>query len=201
MDIKINILKKIAGIDEDIKYIISHHILTYFWLMIMSFIGIIILFFLYKLIAVFDELLARNIIWILGLGLYIYFVLNFLDIYLDAVMITDRSIVIYKWYWLFKTTADVISLHAIESVYANQNWLIDTLFNKWDIIFRRAWHENLFDNVYNPQDAANKINYMLSTIEEKEVEKEEEEWDFQMFVEAMAEVIKEYKSKNNNSKL
>ena len=195
MDIKINILKKIAGIDEDVKYIISHHILTYFWLMIMSFLGIIILFFLYKLIAVFDEQLARVIIWILWLGLYIYFVLNFLDIYLDAVIITDRSLVIYKWYGLFKTTADVIALYAIESVYANQNGLIDTLFNKWDIVFRRAGHENLFDSIYNPQDAANKINYMLSTIEEKKEEKPEEEWDFQMFVEAMAEVIKEYKSK------
>ena len=195
MDIKVNILKKIAGIDEDIKYIISHHILTYFWLMIMSFIGIIILFFLYRLIAVFDVSLAQISIWILGLLLYVYFVLNFLDIYLDAVLITDNSIIIYKWYWLFKTSADVIALHAIESVYANQNGIIDTLFNKWDIVFRRAGHENYFDEVYNPQDAANKINYMLSTLEKEEEEEPEQEWDFQMFVEAMAEVIKEYKNR------
>ena len=194
MDIKVNILKKIAGIDEDIKYIISHHILTYFWLMIMSFIGIIILFFLYRLIAVFDVSLAQISIWILGLLLYVYFVLNFLDIYLDAVLITDKSIIIYKWYWLFKTSADVIALHAIESVYAKQNGIIDTLFNKWDIVFRRAGHENYFDEVYNPQDAANKINYMLSTLEKEEEEEPEQEWDFQMFVEAMAEVIKEYKN-------
>jgi len=174
MDIKVNILKKIAGIDEDIKYIISHHILTYFWLMIMSFIGIIILFFLYRLIAVFDVSLAQISIWILGLLLYVYFVLNFLDIYLDAVLITDKSIIIYKWYWLFKTSADVIALHAIESVYANQNGIIDTLFNKWDIVFRRAGHENYFDEVYNPQDAANKINYMLSTLEKEEEEEPEQ---------------------------
>jgi len=195
MDIKVNILKKIAGIDEDIKYIISHHILTYFWLMIMSFIGIIILFFLYRLIAVFDVSLAQISIWILGLLLYVYFVLNFLDIYLDAVLITDKSVIIYKWYWLFKTSADVIALHAIESVYAKQNGIIDTLFNKWDIVFRRAGHENYFDEVYNPQDAANKINYMLSTLEKEEEEEPEQEWDFQMFVEAMAEVIKEYKNR------
>ena len=195
MDIKVNILKKIAGIDEDVKYMVSHHILTYFWLMVISFIGLIILFFLYKLIAVFDEKLAHTLIGILWVLLYIYFVLQFFDIYLDAVIVTDRSIIIYKWYGLFKTTSDVISLHAIESVYANQSGLIDTLFNNWDIVFRRAWHENFFDNVYNPQDAANKINLMLSKLEKEEEKELEPEWDFQMFVEAMAEVIKEYKGK------
>jgi len=196
MDIKVNILKKIAGVDEEIKYMISHHILTYFWLMVISFIGLIILFFLYKLIYIFDEQLAQIVIWILWVLLYVYFVLQFFDIYLDAVIVTDRSIVIYKWYWLFKTTSDVISLSAIESVYADQTGLIDTLFNKWNIVFRRAGHENFFDDVYNPQDAANKINLLLSTLEkEEELEEPEPEWDFQMFVEAMAEVIKEYKNK------
>jgi len=195
MDIKANILKKIAGVDEEIKYMISHHILTYFWLMVISFIGLIILFFLYKLIYVFDEQLAQIVVWILWVMLYIYFVLQFFDIYLDAVIVTDRSIIIYKWYGLFKTTSDVVSLHAIESVYANQTGLIDTLFNQWDIVFRRAGHENFFDDVYNPQDAANKINLMLSNLEKKEEPDPEPEGDFQMFVEAMAEVIKEYKGK------
>jgi len=196
MDIKANILKKIAGVDEEIKYMISHHILTYFWLMIISFIGLIILFFLYKLIYIFDEELAKLSIWILWILLYVYFVLQFFDIYLDAVIVTDRSIIIYKWYGLFKTTSDIISLSAIESVYAKQNGLIDTLFNKWDIVFRRAGFSNVFDSVYNPQDAANKINLLLSTIKKEEEEPEPEpEWDFQMFVEAMAEVIKEYKGK------
>jgi len=195
MDIKLNILKKIAGIDEDVKYMISHHILTYFSLMVISLIGIIILFFLYNLLSVFDQKLSSIIFWVLWFLVFIYFTLNFFDIYLDAVLVTERSIIIYKWYGLFKTSTDVISLEAIESVYANQNWIIDTLFNRWDIVFRRAWHENLFDEVYNPQDAANKLNYLISMIEKEEEQEEEPEWDFQMFVEAMAEVIKEYKNK------
>ena len=198
MDIKENILKKIVGIDEEIKFIISHHMLTYLGLMIISFLGIIILFFLYKFIYVFDHNLASYICWILWVILFIYFVLNFVDIYLDAVMITERSLVIYKWYGLFKTSADVMSLEAVESVYAKQEWLINTVFNNWDIVFRRAWHENFFDDVYNPQEAANKINYILTLLREKEEEKEPEpepEPDFKVFVEAMAEVIKEYKNK------
>jgi hypothetical protein len=39
---------------------------------------------------------------------------------------------------LFKSTSDVLFLEAIESVYADQSGIIDTLFNRGDIVIRRA---------------------------------------------------------------
>lgn len=195
MDIKAKILKRIAGIQEDIIYMISHHILTYLSVIIMSILGIIILFFLYQIISIFSNNLASYVVWVLGILLYFYFLLNFLDIYLDAVIVTNSSVIIYKWYGIFKSTSDVLFLEAIESVYADQEWIIDTLFNKGDIVLRRAGHENKFDSVYNPNDVAAKLNNILNSVSkesEEDSEGESKEDDFKLFVEAMAEVIKEY---------
>ena len=176
---------------------VAHHVLSYFGIMMTTLGLLIILFFLYLLISVFSLSLASFFIGILGIILYFYFLLHFFDIYLDAVIVTENTIIIFQWYDLFKTTTDVIALHAIESVYADQKGLIDTLFNKGDIVFRRAGHENVFDSVYNPVEIANKINAIINSLhKEEEVEKDEEEEvqdDFKIFVEAMAEVIKEYK--------
>jgi len=49
-----------------------------------------------------------------------YFILNFLDIYLDSIVVTSDSVVIYKWYGLFKSTTDVLEFHAVESVFYEQ---------------------------------------------------------------------------------
>ena len=198
MDIKKNILKKITGVDEDIHYMISHHMVAYLGVIIMSVIGIVILFFLYKLICMFSIFFAVWVVGVLWVILYVYIIFEFIDIYLDAILITSSSIIIYKWYWVLKTTTDIIALHAVESVYSGQSGLIDTVFNRWDIVIRRAWHENIFDSVYSPGEVANNINQVIdkfSKTEQVEEENEEQEDNFQIFVEAMAEVIKEYKWK------
>jgi len=47
--------------------------------------------------------------------------LNFLDIYLDSIAVSPTSLIIYKWYGLFKNTTDVLDLSAVESVFAEQS--------------------------------------------------------------------------------
>ncbi len=199
MDIKTRILKKIVWIDDEIKYMVSHHILSYVGIILVSSLILLILFFLYIFVSIFSSLLASFLVWILALILYFYFVLNFFDVYLDAVIVTDTSIIIYKWYGLFKTTTDVLSLHAVESVYADQAWLIDTIFNVWNLFIKTAKEETIFVNVGNPTSVAKKINNILASMhkEESEPEPEPEEDDFKVFVEAMAEVIKDYKTRRN----
>jgi len=197
MDIKTRILKKIVWIDDEIKYMVSHHILSYVGIIFVSSLILLILFFLYIFVSVFSMLLASYLVWILAIILYFYFVLNFFDVYLDAVIVTDTSIIIYKWYGLFKTTTDVLSLHAVESVYSDQTWLVDTIFNVWNLFIKTAKEETIFVNVWNPTSAAKKINAILANLhkeEEKEPEPESED-DFKVFVEAMAEVIKDYKAR------
>jgi len=195
MDIKKKILKKIVDIDDEIVYIVWHHPIVYVPLMIISWIGIIILFFLYKFLVNFFPSFASYFSWILGLLLYLYFVLNFLDIYLDAIIVTKSSIIVYKWYGLLKATTDVLDFDAVESVYADQSWLIDILFDKWDLYLRRAGHENVFEDVSSPNKVASKINELIKEFtvkeEDEKVEEKIEENDKEKKVRMLAEILME----------
>ena len=161
MDLKYKILKKMINTDEDFIYMVSHHPMSYFSLVIISVGGIIILFFLYKFLVVYFSVFVSYFVGILWLWLYFYFLLNFFDIFLDAIAITPNTLIIYKWYWIFKNTTDVLELQAVESVFADQSWLMDILFNSGDIYIRRAGHTNVFDNVFNPNKVANDINNLI----------------------------------------
>jgi len=125
--------------------------------------------------------------------------LRFFDIYLDAIVITNKSVFIYKWFGLFKSTTDVIDFEAIESVFADQSWLWDIIFNKWDIYFRRAWHDNIFKDVPNPWKVANDINTLIWEIQkENDLEESEEktENDVKILAEVLADLLREYKNTN-----
>lgn len=207
MDIKKNILRKLIKTDEDMIYIVSHHYIAYFSTITVLFISIVIVFSLYKLIWIFSQNIASWVAWILWIIVYINFMLNFFDVYLDAVVITNRSLIIYKWYWLLKNSIDVIANHAVESAYSDQNWVIDTIFNKWDLFIKTARDETIFKWVMAPAEVANDINKIIFSIIEKDEEKEWEDvweyeekkwWDLDVFMQAMEEVIREYKSKQQN---
>jgi len=204
MDIKKNILRKLIKTDEDMIYIVSHHYIAYFWTITILLIGIVIVFSLYKLIWIFSQNIASLVAWILWIIVYINFILNFFDVYLDAVVITNRSLIIYKWYWLLKNSIDVIANHAVESVYSDQNGMIDTIFNKWDLFIKTARDKTIFRWVMDSWEVANDINKIIFSLTNKNEEVEWEEilefeekkwWDLDIFMKAMEEVIKEYKSK------
>lgn len=207
MDIKKNLIKRLIKTDDDILFIVSHHFISYFYTMVILFIGITILFFLYKFIDIFSNFFASYIVWILWVILYFKFLLDFLDIYLDSVVVTNKSFILYKWFWLLRSTIDIIEFNAIESVYSDQNGLIDTIFDKWDLVVRRAGFENVFEDIENPWKAVSKLNELLYSLRWWELvwEKEQEEnnksevkgekWELDIFMQAMEEVIKEYKNK------
>ncbi len=202
MDIKKNILRKLIKTDEDMIYIVSHHYIAYFSTITVLFISIVIVFSLYKLISIFSLQIASWVAWILWIIVYTNFMLNFFDVYLDAVVITNRSLIIYEWYWLLKNSIDVIANHAVESAYSEQNWIIDTIFKKWDLVIKTASDETVFKDISSPAEVSNDINKIIFSIIEKDEEKESEKiweyeekkwWDLDIFMKAMEEVIREYK--------
>ena len=124
-----------------------------------------------------------------------------MDIYLDAIIVTESSIIVYKWYGILKATTDVLDFDAVESVYADQSGLIDVLFDKWDLYLRRAGHENVFEDVSSPNKVASKINDLIRqfadsnwTEEIKETEEDNsKEKKIKMLAEILTEVIDEIK--------
>lgn len=200
MEIKKKILKLVIWTDDDILYIVSHHLLAYFWTIVTTLIMLAIAFFLYYVFSYLNTVFATWLAWIAWALIYLYFFFRFIDIYLDAIVITQNSIIIYKWYWIFKSTTDVIEFSAVESVYSDQEWVLNFLFNNWNIFIRRAMYTNVFNNVHNPWNISDNINKIIKSIEsnkEKENNNEEkkDDSDFNLFVEAMAEIIRDYKNK------
>jgi len=205
MDIKKNILKRLIKTDDRISYIVSHHFIAYLWTIVMLVIGIIIVFLLYKLVSIFSFKYASWLSWVLWIFVYFHFLFNFLDVYLDAVVITDKALIVYQWYWILRHSIDVIDFDAVESVYSDQNWIIDTIFDRWDLIIRKASDTNIFESILSPWKVANKINnltfFMTEWMWSKEVEiwyenVEKHWWNLDIFMKAMEEVVKEYKQKN-----
>lgn len=194
-------MKFILWSDYNIVYIASHHVLAYFWVITISLWAIIITFFSYKVISNISSDFAMRLCGWIWVALYFYFLFHFLDVYLDSIIITDDSMIIYKWYWLFRATTDVIEFHAIESVYSDQSWFLNFIFNDWDIYIRRSIHTNIFYNVSNPQSTVEKINSTIKSLsstseQEEELEPDKnDDSDFGVFIEAMAEIIRDYKAK------
>ena len=200
MEIKKKILKSIIWTDDDILYIASHHVFAYFWVIVVTIVMITITFFSYSFLKILSLTFATWVAWILWVIIYMYFILNFLDIYLDSIVVTSDSITIYKWYGLFKSTTDVIEFDAIESVFYEQEWIINVLFDDGDLFIRRAMHTNVFNSIHNPSHVVeniNKIKQEAKSWETKEETKEENKnnSDFDVFVEAMSEIIRDYKNK------
>ena len=200
MNIKEKILQKVVDTDEEFIYIVSHHFIVYLPILVLAGIGVIILFFLYSFVSQFFPTVATLFCWTLGLLLYFYFLLNFLDVYLDSIAVSPTSLVIYKWYGLFKNTTDVLDLSAVESVFAEQSWLLDVLFNNWDIYIRRAGYTNVFKNVLNPNGVASKINSIILSVKSGEDNSEKEKFNeninddkIKVLAKAMIEVLKEMK--------
>ncbi len=207
MDIKKNILGRLIKINEEMIYVVSHHYIAYFGTIVVLFISIAIVFSLYKLISIFSLPIASWVWWILWIIVYINFMLNFFDVYLDAIIITDRSLIIYEWYWLLKNSIDVIANHAVESAYSEQNWIVDSMFDKWNLIIKTAGGDTVFKNIASPVEVANDINKIIFSIVEKDEEKEWEQiweyeekkwWDLDVFMQAMEEVVREYKDRQRD---
>ncbi len=200
MEIKKKILKSVIWTDDDILYMASHHVLAYFWTIATTLIMLAIAFFLYDAFSYLNTVFATWLAWIVWVMIYLYFFFRFIDTYLDAILVTQHSIIIYKWYGIFKFTTDVVEFSAIESVYSDQEWILNFLFNNWDVFIRRAMYTNVFNNVHNPWNISDNINKIIRSVEVKPKEHLEEDTkdndsDFNIFMEAMAEIIRDYKNK------
>lgn len=200
MEIKKKLLKSLIWTDNDILYMVSHHVLAYFWVIVFTVITVTIAFFSYDLLKFISWTFASWTVWIFWIVIYIYILLNFLDIYFDAIVVTEDSIIVYKWFGLFKSTTDVLEFHAIESVFFDQEWIVNVLFNNGNIFLKRTSESNVFQDVHNPAKIVDKINTIIKSKkvdheEDVEEEKKDEDSDFKLFIEAMAEIIKDYKNK------
>lgn len=198
MSFKTNILKKYLK-NKQIYHIISHDSWVYLKKVLLYSILLWILFVLYYKINVYfnanTPLILKRIFWWIGLIVYIKFMISFLDIYLDWIILTHNGIIIFRWDWLLKYRTESIEREALESVSMNQNWILDIMFNKWDIKINRIDHTYIFNEIPNP---AKQVKIILQTRDDvaSDQDEEEEKVDkFDMLVDMLWDVLSDYAKK------
>jgi hypothetical protein len=198
MSFKTNILKKYLE-DKEIYQVIWHNTVVYIP-------TIIKYLFLLGLLYFFSRFIENNIqgvyvpllIGIIWMFIYIKFVIDFLDLYLDSVVLTHTDIVIFRWDWFLKYRTEAIQRDSVEAINNEQSWILDLIFNKWDIKIKRQEWSYFFRDVTNPSKIANDIVVLKNQLETWEYNESDTENDidkFDILVETLWEVIIDYVKK------
>ncbi len=167
---------------------------------------LIFLLVLYVAFVVLD----RYIVWdyiprcfgILGVGFFVKYIIDFLNIYLDGLILSKWGITMFMREWLFQYKTDFFERNKIETVSHNQNSFWDKLFAKGDLIIKLEHGiEYPFENINAPQKQADKIlklklqfwspipSVPMSTLNDDKMA---------IIAEALSEVVKEYMDKKSS---
>jgi hypothetical protein len=138
---------------------------------------------------------------VLGLLLLIKHTIDFLNFYLDCLVLSPAGMTLFMWEGIFEYKTDFFERHTIETVSHTQNSFRDKLFDKGDLNITINHAISFpFENVPNPK----KMAKLIQQTQEKhglrlEHEDEDEEVapaaDYSVLMEALGEVVQEYVQK------
>ena len=198
------IIKKNINTSE-IHHVVGHNGSVFFKILFKYFCYLAVLLLIFLLL---DRYLTRQYLSRVFAGLwlilFVKFCMDFADIYLDCIVMTDAWITLYLREWLLEYKTDHFDWDSIETISFNQKWFRDRLFMKWDItITLDHGIEYPFEDISNPKKQVDKIlqlkNRFSVPIEQRQ-ETAELEWKkFDILVEALWEVVKDYIDKDNIS--
>lgn len=189
--------------ETDIKYIVWHSSWAYFK---GAGIAMLLLFFLYLAYALLNKSHPaeyRKVIFaILWLIVFLKWIIDFLDVYLDCLILTQNSLTLFLREGLLEYKTEVFFRNKLSSLSWNQKGIWDKVFLKWDLVFTLEHDLSVaFQEVYMPQKWLTRITLLKQTFLDKEkenLEKDlaEDQENFWVLVEAMWEVVREYLGKN-----
>lgn len=166
----------------------------------------IVAFFLLRLLSIVIFYLwgvqetTQRALSIMALIIYGYFIVQFLNNYLDALISSDRWLTIFRRDWFLQYSVQQFEWSNIEMISFNQHTLGDKIWNRGEIIINLD-HGISFpiEYVANPQKVANTLRSQKGEYhkhDEDDIEQENHEGEdndkFTILVETLGEVIKDY---------
>ena len=187
---------------SEIYHVIWHNGSIFFSLFFKYFLTLVVFVLIYLLLDRY--ILWEYLIWIfsaIGLIAFIKFCIDFFNLYLDSLVMTENWVILYLWEWLLEYKTKVFDRERVETISHNQNGIWDKIFFRWDIMIRLEHGvEFPFENVSHPKKQAAKILQLKNRFSYKKETDEIEETDnkkFDILVEALWEVVKDYIYKKN----
>ena len=192
-------MKRYVPVDT-IFHIIWHNASVFIRLTLRT---LVFLFVLYVLFVLLDKYLFFVYLpWIFaafGIGLFVKYIIDFLNLYLDWIILSEHGITIFMREWLFDYKTDFFERDKIETISHDQNNFWDKLFAKGDLLIKLEHGiEYPFENINYPQRQAEKIlKYKSQFSLDLPIEKSSAITDDKMAIiaEALSEVVKEYMEK------
>jgi len=156
---------------------------------------------LYLFFVVFSKITKNPqfslIVALAGLACYVKNMVDFLNHYLDSVVLTSRWLTVFKWDGLFEYKTDTFQRHRIEAVSHRQDRLADKLLQRGDLILTLE-HEVVyqFRNIPSPMRQANTIMSLRDSHVASHYDHDDEDDrsrdKFDVLVETLWEVIEDY---------
>ena len=171
----------------------------------------VLLFFVYIIYAISQQYpqyqdvpYIKRITGIIWLFLFFKRLLGFLNLYLDCILISKDSLTVFLRDGILEYKTEVIDWWKVSVISHNQNSLRDKIFGKWDLLIQMGNEINFsFNDVAHPKKSASKL--ILSNTKYAELKKtkieQDLEWDqrqFDILVDALWEVIRDYMENKNN---
>lgn len=195
-------MKKYVDVDS-IFHVIWHNGSVFIKLTLKTLLFLLVLYVLFVVISKYVTwpYLDRTFA-ILWLGLFAKYMIDFLNIYLDGLVLSHRWMTLFMREWLFEYKTDFFEWTRIQTVSHTQNSFWDKVFVRWDITLTlEHWIEYPFENVNFPKKQVEKImkyknQYAPTVIDDAS--------DFigddkmSIVAEALSEVVKEYMEKKSS---
>jgi len=131
--------------------------------------------------------------------IYIKIIYDIFDWYNDVWMITNSWIIDLKWS-LFKKKIDSVDFTNIEWLWVEQNWIIDTILKKWDLVIHKIWDDQfVLEDVFKPFKWVDLIEEISDSQEEDEDEVNITEERFNMLINTLWWLMEWFTNKEKDS--
>ena len=150
---------------------------------------------------------VKRIAGIVWLFLFCKWILGFLNLYLDCILISKDALTVFLRDGILEYKTEIIDRSKISVISHRQDSIRDKLCGKWDILIQ-MWNDINFDfnDVSHPRKSASKLTLNKKNHDEAKKKKIEQdlEWDqrqFDILVDALWEVIRDYMENKNNEEI
>ena len=150
---------------------------------------------------------VKRIAGILWLFIFFKWLLWFLNLYLDCILISKEALTIFLRDGLLEYKTEIIDRSKISVISHRQDSFWDKLCGKWDLLIQ-MWNDIdfSFNDVSHPKKSASKLTLNKKNYEEAKKKKIEQdlEWDqrqFDILVDALWEVIRDYMENKNSEEV
>lgn len=190
---------------EDVHHFIWHNWSIFVKSTIKTLFFLFVLYLIYSLVWSYIEWeFLPWVFWLIGIGFFIKFIIDFLNFYLDWLILSSEGITMFMREWLTKYKTDFFEWETIQTVSHRQDTARDKILSKWDILIRLEHDiEFPFEDVTMPSKQVSRIlalkDKYLATTKAKEKKSAAIDQDkLSLLTEAFSEVVKEYLDKKWN---